>query len=77
VLVVVLVCAAVGLGLGLWYGLRKSDSPPEEPQALYNPPSPSREGKYRFAAVAADHEECSQIGKYVALFLRKNRKERK
>ena len=29
---------------------------------LYNPPSDSKEGHYRFAAVAADAEECSQIG---------------
>lgn len=29
---------------------------------LHNPPSDSKEGHYRFAAVAADAEECSQIG---------------
>jgi hypothetical protein len=30
---------------------------------LYNPPSSTREGRYRFAAVTADHEDCSKIGK--------------
>ena len=35
---------------------------PTTTSPLYNPPSGSKEGRYRFAAVAADAEECSQIG---------------
>ena len=35
---------------------------PTTTSPLYNPPSDSKEGRYRFAAVAADAEECSQIG---------------
>ncbi|WAR01462.1 GGT1-like protein [Mya arenaria] len=78
-IVTVLLCAAlVGIGLGLGLGLRKSDSPPPPPSyteqpgvtlptpsPLYNPPSDSPEGKYRFAAVAADNDECSKIGNEV------------
>jgi hypothetical protein len=76
-IVTVALIVAVGLGLGL--GLRKKDDdksksdtvsattinpPPTSTHSpLYNPPSESKEGKYRFAAVAADSEECSKIGK--------------
>lgn len=73
-IVTVALIVAVGLGLGL--GLSKKDDdnnsksdkstkppPPTTHSPLYNPPSKSRESKYRFAAVAADSEECSKIGK--------------
>ena len=63
--------AIIGLGLGLGFGLRKGDddekggtsstNPQKSP--LYNEPSTSKQGRYRFAAVAADNEQCSQIGK--------------
>ena len=74
-IVTILVASAiVAIGLGLGLGLRdRSDSSPQldtatTPQPtttkspLYNPPSKSEEGRYRFAAVAADAKECSQIG---------------
>ncbi|KAH3883122.1 hypothetical protein DPMN_007072 [Dreissena polymorpha] len=77
VIVAILFCAViVSLGLGLGFGLRKSESATElvdgtttatplSNSPLYSPPSPSPEGKYRFAAVAADNAECSKIGNHI------------
>ncbi|XP_052280993.1 glutathione hydrolase 1 proenzyme-like [Dreissena polymorpha] len=48
-------------GLATDDGTTTATSPSNSP--LYLPPSPSPEGKYRFAAVAADNAECSKIGK--------------
>ena len=77
-IVAALVAIGLGLGLGLsnrGSGTSQSGSvgcPEQATQSptpsptiaspLYNPPSESKEGHYRFAAVAADAEECSQIG---------------
>ena len=76
--VAALVAIGLGLGLGLSNrnsGTSQSGSgrcpdqatPSPKPSSttaspLYYPPSESKEGHYRFAAVAADAEECSQIG---------------
>ncbi|XP_052215059.1 glutathione hydrolase 1 proenzyme-like isoform X2 [Dreissena polymorpha] len=78
VIVTVLTCAAIiGIGLGLGLGLKKvaesgsakgeetTTVTPTSPSPLYSPPSPSPEGKYRFAAVAADNAECSKIGNHI------------
>ena len=77
-IVAALVAIGLGLGLGLsnrGSGTSQSGSvgcpeqatqsptpSPTTASPLYNPPSESKEGHYRFAAVAADAEECSQIG---------------
>ncbi|KAH3882881.1 hypothetical protein DPMN_006827 [Dreissena polymorpha] len=69
-IVTILFCAAiVAFGLGFGIGLQKSyhtglaSAPLISP--LFSPKSPSPEGKYRFAAVAADNAECSKIGNHV------------
>ncbi|XP_053389957.1 glutathione hydrolase 1 proenzyme-like [Mercenaria mercenaria] len=78
-IVTVALIVALGLGLGLGLGRKTDDDSKSERETatttqqpptttrspLYNPPSASREGKYRFAAVAADSEECSKIGNHV------------
>ena len=75
--VAALVAIGLGLGLGLSNRDSGTSSrsgrcpdqatPSPKPSSttaspLYYPPSESKEGHYRFAAVAADAEECSQIG---------------
>ena len=78
IVTILVVSALVAIGLGLGLGLRDRSTPGNKAEAnqcpestttptttaspLHNPPSASEEGHYRFAAVAADAAECSQIG---------------
>ena len=78
IVTILVVAALVAIGLGLGLGLSNRDGGssqfgsgrcPEQAKPssttaspLFYPPSESKEGHYRFAAVAADAEECSQIG---------------
>lgn len=75
IVTIITVALIVALGVGLGLGLRKKDDdnteevssttqiPTTTHSPLYSPPSASIEGRYRFAAVAADSGECSKIGK--------------
>ncbi|KAL4223040.1 Gamma-glutamyltranspeptidase 1 [Mactra antiquata] len=78
IVTIITVALIVALGVGLGVSLTRKDddevttarpattqSVPTTQGPLYNPPSASTEGSYRFAAVAADNEECSRIGNHI------------
>ena len=68
--VILIVALLVSVGLGIGLGLKNNESthagptnsPVVEASTLEVAPSSSKEGTYRFAAVAADAAECSEIG---------------